>query len=161
MYRKVLVPLDGSKLAECVVEHVKSIATGCQVPTVVLLRVVEPISPPSYFALRHEMDEDTTYRDAKETAEAQAKNYLSEMTERLKAGLKAEGTAVENHIAYGLPADEILNYAEQKQVDLIVMSTHGRSGISRWFSGSVSEKVVRQSLIPVLIVTPRGCRKSK
>ena len=156
MYQKVLVPLDGSKLAECVVEHVKSIATGCQVPTVVLLRVVEPFSPPTYFNLRHEMDEDT-YRDAKETAEAQAKNYLSEMAERLKA----EGIAVEKDMAYGLPADEILNYAEQKQVDLIIMSTHGRSGISRWFSGSVSEKVVRQSLIPVLIVTPRGCRKSK
>ena len=156
MYQKVLVPLDGSKLAECVVEHVKSIATGCQVPTVVLLRVVEPFSPPTYFNLRHEMDEDT-YRDAKETAEAQAKNYLSEMAERLKE----EGIAVENDMAYGLPADEILNYAEQKQVDLIVMSTHGRSGISRWFSGSVSEKVVRQSLIPVLIVTPLGCRKSK
>ena len=87
----------------------------------------------------------------------QAKNYLSEMAGRLKA----EGIAVENDMAYGLPADEILNYAEQKQVDLIVMSTHGRSGISRWFSGSVSEKVVRQSLTPVLIVTPRGCRKSK
>ncbi len=156
MYQKVLVPLDGSKLAECVVEHVKSIATGCQVPTVVLLRVVEPFSPPTYFNLRHEMDEGT-YRDAKETAEAQAKNYLSEMAERLKE----EGIAVENDMAYGLPADEILNYAEQKQVDLIVMSTHGRSGISRWFSGSVSEKVVRQSLIPVLIVTPLGCRKSK
>ena len=157
MYQKVLVPLDGSKLAECVVEHVKSIATGCQVPTVVLLRVVEPISPPAYFNLRHEMDEDTTYRDAKEKAEAEAKSYLSEMAERLKA----EGIAVENDMAYGLPADEILNYAEQKQVDLIVMSTHGRSGISRWFSGSVSEKVVGQSPIPVLIVTPRGCRKSK
>ena len=156
MYQKVLVPLDGSKLAECVVEHVKSIATGCQVPTVVLLRVVEPFSPPTYFSLRHEMDEDT-YRDAKETAEAQAKNYLSEMAERLKE----EGIAVENDMAYGLPADEILNYAEQKQVDLIIMSTHGRSGISRWFSGSVSEKVVRQSLTPVLIVTPLGCRKSK
>ena len=156
MYQKVLVPLDGSKLAECVVEHVKSIATGCQVPTMVLLRVVESFSPPAYFNLHHEMDEDT-YRDATETAEAQAKNYLSEMAGRLKA----EGIAVENDMAYGLPADEILNYAEQKQVDLIIMSTHGRSGISRWFSGSVSEKVVRQSLTPVLIVTPRGCRKSK
>ena len=157
MYQKVLVPLDGSKLAECVVEHVKSIATGCQVPTVVLLRVVEPFSPPTYFNLRHEMETEDTYRDAKEKAEAQAKNYLSEMAERLKA----EGITVENDMAYGLPADEILNYAEQKQVDLIVMSTHGRSGISRWFSGSVTQKVVGQSLIPVLIVPPRGCRKSK
>ena len=147
MYQKVLVPLDGSKLAECVVEHVKSIATGCQVPTVVLLRVVEPISPPGY--LPRGMAEDT-YRDAKETAEVQAKNYLNETAERLKV----EGIAVENDIADGLPADE-------KGVDLIIMSTHGKSGISRWFSGSVAEKVVGRSLIPVLIITPPGCRISK
>jgi nucleotide-binding universal stress UspA family protein len=102
------------------------------------------------------MAEDT-YRDAKETAEIQAKNYLNEMAERLKA----EGIAVETDIADGLPADEILSYAEEKGVDLIVMSTHGRSGVSRWFSGSVVEKVVSQSLIPVLVVTPPGCRISK
>jgi len=151
MYRKILVPMDGSKLAECVVEHVKSIATGCQVPTVVLLRVVEPIGPPGY--LPRGVAEDT-YRDARETAEIQAKDYLNGMAERLKA----EGIAVETDIAVGLPADEILDYAAQNRVDLIVMSTHGRSGISRWWSGSVAEKVVSQSLIPVLIVTPPGCR---
>ncbi len=154
MYQKVLVPLDGSKLAECVVEHVKSIATGCQVPTVVLLQVVEPIGLRGY--LPRGVAEDT-YRDAKETAEIQAKNYLNEMAERLKA----EGIAVETDIADGLPADEILSYAEEKGVDLIVMSTHGRTGVSRWFSGSVVEKVVSQSLIPVLVVTPPGCRISR
>ena len=154
MYQKVLVPLDGSKLAECVVEHVKSIATGCQVPTVVLLQVVEPIGLRGY--LPRGMAEDT-YRDAKETAEIQAKNYLNEMAERLKA----EGIAVETDVADGLPADEILSYAEEKGVDLIVMSTHGRTGVSRWFSGSVVEKVVSQSLIPVLVVTPPGCRISR
>ena len=154
MYQKVLVPLDGSKLAECVVEHVKSIATGCQVPNVVLLRVVEPISPPGY--LPRGIAEDS-YRDARETAEVQAKNYLNEMAERLKT----EGISVETDITDGLPADEILGYAERNQVDLIVMSTHGKSGISRWWSGSVAEKVVSQSLIPVLIVTPPGCRISR
>ncbi len=151
MYQKILVPMDGSKLAECVVEHVKLIATGCQVPTVVLLRVIEPISPPGY--LPRGMAEDA-YRDARETAEIQAKDYLNEIAE----GLKAEGIAVETDIADGLPANEILDYADHNQVDLIVVSTHGRSGISRWWSGSVAEKVVSQSLIPVLIVTPPGCR---
>ena len=151
MYQKILVPMDGSKLAECVVEHVKLIATGCQVPTVVLLRVIEPISPPGY--LPRGVAEDV-YRDARETAEIQAKDYLNEMAE----GLKAEGIAVETDISDGLPANEILDDAGHNQVDLIVVSTHGRSGISRWWSGSVAEKVVSQSLIPVLIVTPPGCR---
>jgi len=128
MYQKVLVPLDGSKLAECVVEHVESIATGCQVPTVVLMQVVEPIGLRGYLPLG--MAEDT-YRDAKETAEIKAKSYLNEMADRLKA----EGIAVETDIADGLPANEILSYAE--------------------------EKVVSQSLIPVLVVTPPGCRISR
>lgn len=154
MYKKVLVPMDGSKLAECVVEHVKSIATGCQVPNVVLLRVVEPIALHGY--LPREVAE-STYRDARDTAEVQAKNYLNEMAERLKA----EGIAVDTDIADGLPADEILRYAEEKGVDLIVISTHGKTGVSRWFSGSVAEKVVSQSFIPVLVVTPPGCRISK
>jgi len=73
----------------------------------------------------------------------------------------AEGIAVETDIGDGLPADEILHYAEDKGVDLIIMSTHGKSGVSRWFSGSVAEKVVSQSFIPVLVVTPPGCRISK
>ncbi len=154
MYQKVLVPMDGSKLAECVLEHVKSIATGCQVPTVVLLRVVEPIALHGY--LPREMAEGA-YRDARETAEIQAKDYLNEKAEKLKA----EGVLVETDITDGLPADEILSYAEEKGVDLIVMSTHGKTGVSRWFSGSVAEKVVSQSLIPVLVVTPPGCRISK
>jgi len=154
MYQKILVPMDGSKLAECVLEHVKSVATGCKVPAVVLLRVIEPISPPGY--LPRAMAEGD-YRDAKETAEVQAKDYLTDIAERMKT----EGIAVETDIAYGLSADEILSYAEQKEVDLIVMSTHGKSGISRWWSGSVAEKVVSQSLMPVLIVTPPGCRISK
>ena len=154
MYQKVLVPLDGSKLAECVVEHVKSIATGCRVPTVVLLRVVEPIGLRGY--MPRGMAEDS-YRDAKETAEIQARNYLKDIAERLKA----EGITIETDIADGLPADEILDYAEHNHFELIIMSTHGKSGISRWWSGSVSEKVVSQSLIPVLMVTPPGCRISK
>ncbi len=154
MYQKILVPLDGSKLAECVVEHVKSIATGCQVPTVVLLRVVEPLILPANLPDKMAVD---AYRDANVEAEDQAKNYLSEMEERLKA----EGIAVETDIADGPPADEILKYAEKNGIDLIVMSTHGRSGVSRWFFGSVTDRVVRQSLTPVLTVTPRGCRIRK
>jgi nucleotide-binding universal stress UspA family protein len=154
MYKKVLVPLDGSKLAECVVEHVKSIATGCQVPNVVLLRVVEPIGIRGY--LPREVAE-SAYRDAKDTAEVQAQTYLNEMAQRLRA----EGIAVDTDVADGLPADEILRYAEVKGVDLIVISTHGKTGISRWFSGSVAEKVVSQSFIPVLVVTPPGCRVVK
>lgn len=154
MYQKILAPLDGSELAECVVEHIKAIAIGCHVPTVVLLRVIEPFNPPGY--LPREVAE-ATYREAKETAEVEAKNYLDHMAKTLSE----EGVAVGTNIVEGLPADEILKYAETEQVDLIVMSTHGRSGVSRWLSGSVADKVLNHSFIPVLIVVPRSCRISK
>jgi len=154
MYQKILVPLDGSKLAECVVEHVKSIATGCQVPTVVLLRVVKPIDVLPEFPDKAIVDD---FLDADKKAHDEAKNYLSEMSEKLKS----EGIAVETDITDGLPAEQILRYAEERGFDLIVMSTHGRSGASRWFFGSVADRVVRQSLTPVLTVTPSGCRIRK
>ena len=133
MYNKILVPMDGSKLAECVLDHVKSVATGCHVPTVPL-RVIEPMNPAGY--LPRGIAEDA-YRDAKETAEVEARDYLIGMAENLKK----DNIAAQTDIAYGLPADEILSYAEQKGVDLIVVSTHGKSGPSRWFSGSVADRV--------------------
>ena len=146
MYKKILAPLDGSKFAECALEHIRAVATGCQVPEVVLLQIIEPI--PSGGRLPSQPTEDMI--------EVQAKDYLSEAAERLRK----EGVAVETDIAYGLPADEILNYSKNNKIDLIVMSTHGRAGISRWAFGSVAERIIRYSLTPVLIVTPRGCRNS-
>jgi len=154
MYKKILAPLDGSKLAECVVDHIKSVATGCHVPAVVLLRVIPPISASGNAP---DAMKESVSQGAREAAEIQAKNYLNEMAENLTA----EGVAVETEIADGAAADEILNYAEENDIDLIIMSTHGKSGLSRWFSGSVADRVIHHSMIPVLIVVPRGCRISR
>ena len=154
MYKSILAPLDGSQLAECVLEHVKAIAIGCQVPEVVLLQVIEHIDHPGYLPTAAS---EQAYHDAKETAEIQSRNYLSKVAD----GLKKEGIAAKVDIAYGLPADEILDFADRNSVGLIVMSTHGRAGITRWVFGSVADRVVRHSISPVLIVTPRGCRASK
>ena len=73
--------------------------------------------------------------------------------------LKADGIAVEIDIAYGGAAEAILDYAKKNKVNLIVMSTHGRSGVSRWFFGSVAERVLRHSVIPVLIIPSFGVRR--
>ena len=59
---------------------------------------------------------------------------------------------VESHARYGHPAEEILDHTEHRKFDLIAMTTHGRSGVGRWLLGSVAEKVVRNSPIPVLVV---------
>ena len=154
MYQKILAPLDGSDFSECSLDHVKAIATGCQVPEVVLLRVVEPIHS-SDVAAYVEAGIDTTLliKDVQQSAET----YIARVAESLsKAGLPAKGVVVT-----GWAADSIMKYAEENGVDLIIMSTHGRSGISRWVMGSITDKVVRSSRIPVLSVSPPGCRTSQ
>jgi len=150
MYQKILAPLDGSELSECSLEHVKAVAIGCQVPEVVLLRVVEPISSQTYAAYAGIGGDWITKLERQDQAEAE--NYLSQMA----ANLSKEGIAVQTVIVSGRPADEILGYASKNQVDLIIMSTHGRAGVSRWVFGSVVERVLRHSAVPVLIVPPPG-----
>jgi len=147
MYQKILAPFDGSEFSECTLEHLRAVATGCQVPEVILLRVVEPV--------RQWMELDEAWhRGDEEKAQAVAKDYLA----KVAADLKKSGVATETAIVSGQPAEVILDYAKQNQVALIIMSTHGRSGVSRWAFGSVADRVLRHSVVPVLIVAPAVCR---
>lgn len=152
MYQRILAPVDGSPLSECSLEHVKAVATGCNVPEVILLRVVEPLSAYAVSALAQANGDLIEQAENVNRAEAQA--YISEMVKKLnKEGIAAKGETV-----YGKADEEILGYPEKNKVDLIIMSTHGKSGISRWAFGSVADRVVRHSRVPVLIVAPPGCR---
>jgi nucleotide-binding universal stress UspA family protein len=151
MYNNVMVPLDGSQFSECSLDHAKAIASGCNVPEVVLLRVVEPISDSDVFltGIRGEV-----VTQVESSRDAEAKEYIFKMVEKLKEeGISAKGDTV-----YGNAAEEILDYAEKNNIDLVIISTHGRSGISRFAFGSVADRVVRHSMVPVLLVTPSGCR---
>jgi len=154
MYKKILVPLDGSEFSECSLEHVRAVAAGCRVPKVVLLRVVEPL--PGVYELGEEWRRNT---EAK--LQVEAKDYLSKVANNLKGDLKKGSVAIETVVVKGNPAYEILEYSKKNQIDLIIMSTHGRSGVSRWVMGSVADRVLRHSLAPVLIVSPAGCRGSE
>jgi nucleotide-binding universal stress UspA family protein len=155
MYKKILAPLDGSELSECSLEHVRAIATGCNVPEVILLRVVEPLSSSTIAALAEAGGKIIT--EVENDAKAEAKDYISRMVQKLNK----EGMAVTGDIVYGGAAEEILDYTKKNQIDLIIMSTHGRSGVSRWAFGSVADKVMRHSTVPVLIASPPGCRISQ
>jgi len=151
MYKKVLVPLDGSEFSECGLEHTKIIAIACNCPEVVFLRVIEP---DPQIADIGGVASESWYRDAQAKTEEEAKNYVTMIADRMKKeGLKAKGVVIK-----GRAADEILEYAENNNIDIIVMSTHGRSGVSRWAMGSVADKVVRHSSIPVLLASPSACR---
>lgn len=153
MYTKILVPLDGSETSECSLPHVKAIALGCGVPDVILLRVVEPI-----FNVEAEVTAKAG-RDLMAQVEEENKENGQAYLNRLVGEFTAEGIHTSAALGYGKPADEIIDFAEKHNVDLIVMCTHGRSGITRWVLGSVAEKVVRHSPVPVLTVSPAG-RKS-
>jgi len=153
MYKKILVPLDGSPFSESSLEHVKAIARGCAVPEVVLLRVMEPIQATDMATFAQTGIDIVPYMNE---IEAVAKSYVDKMVADLqKAGLQAQGIST-----VGRAADTILSYIDQNGVDLVIMSTHGRSGISRWFMGSVADKVVRNSKVPVLLISPPGARIS-
>ncbi|MBI2882057.1 MAG: universal stress protein [Candidatus Tectomicrobia bacterium] len=135
MYKKILVTLDGSKTAEQILPHVE--ALNSQGSEVHLLRV----------ALAHTLPGvDPT--EAQVQVVKEAEEYLS----RVEEGLRGKGLKVESHVRYGHPAEEILDHTEHWKFDLIAMTTHGRTGVGRWLLGSVAEKVVRNSPVPVLVV---------
>jgi nucleotide-binding universal stress UspA family protein len=150
MYNKVLVPLDGSLLSECSLEQVKKL-TAVGISEVILLRVVEPI----------DRDEAVTWAaagyligDIQGRKRDDAEKYMVSVVEKLKQeGISARGEVVE-----GRATETIIDYSEKHQVDLIIISSHGRSGITRWAMGSVADRVASHSTIPVLMVTAPGCK---
>ncbi|MFH1640064.1 MAG: universal stress protein [Chloroflexota bacterium] len=155
MYKKILVPLDGSKLAECVLNHVRTIARGCSVPEVVLFNVATPI-PPDWYADIAPAEDSMAIFKAETDYQAWMKGYFSKIEE----SLKQEGINAKSVLVKGEAADNILDYAGKNGVDLIMMSTHGRSGPARWLMGSVADRVVRHATPPVLVVAPPGCREA-
>ncbi|MFC1913049.1 universal stress protein [Chloroflexota bacterium] len=152
MYKKLLVTLDGSKFAERNLENVRIMAIDCKVPEVILLRVVEP----SETAFRVPGISEEFINKGRELIIDDARNYLA----KIAAKLKKEGIVVETVVVVGLTADKIVEYAENNKVDLIIMNTHGRTGISRWAMGSVADKVIRDCNASVLMSSPRP-RKHK
>jgi nucleotide-binding universal stress UspA family protein len=152
MYNKILVPLDGSKLAECVLPHIEALAKGCQVKEVEFLRVFEPFRMPNSgeFILS---EKDMAKLDAEHKAEAE--KYLQELVKKSHSnGVKTSGTVIKRREGV---AEDLAEYAKKSGADLIVIATHGRSGPSKWVWGSVADRTLRSSCVPVLMVRAPGC----
>jgi nucleotide-binding universal stress UspA family protein len=147
MYKKVLVPLDGSQVAEGVLPWVRDLV-DCTGAEVTLLRVVT--YPPYDYLLT----DPGLVAALRETLEADARAYLH----KIAADLTAHGIEVvaEVCLASGAIADTIIDFAAGSGMDLIAMSTHGRTGPARWFLGSVADRVVRGAKCPVLMYRPLG-----
>jgi nucleotide-binding universal stress UspA family protein len=151
MYNKIMVPLDGSPLSECALEPAKTIVKALGLHELTLFMTVEPADS---MLLRGGFGTQDRIK-AQTQAESAEKDYLA----RIAGRLEAEGLKTDTVVTYGLAGEEILKYAKGAAVDLIIMSSHGRSGISRRLSGSVATKVINHSSIPVLIVPSRSsCR---
>ncbi len=135
MQRSILVPLDGSRVAEQALPQARRIArlTGA---SITLVRVVDAR------ALRHDSF------SAQQAPVLEARDYLR----RAKRRLALDGFAVSSEVYYGDAGEGILSAADQVSADTIVMSSHGRSGVSRVLLGSVTERVVHASATPVLVV---------
>ncbi len=149
MYRKMLVPLDTSEFAECVLVHAKEMATAHSIPEVVLLSVVEPARSVVVAYLGEEFA-----KDAQETNVQGSSQYL----ERTKNVLGLMSSKVTTEVRVGQAAEVILDYIDEAGVDVMVLSSHGRSGVSRWFLGSVAEKLLRNSPVPTFLVPSLACR---
>jgi nucleotide-binding universal stress UspA family protein len=143
MYKRILLSLDGSALAEQALPHAVAQAEHFHAE-LILLKVLEPL------AKSHNISLDAAERVEKATHEL-AREYL----ESIAAGVRGRGISVRVVTVSGNPHEGIVSCAEAEQADLIVISTRGHSGLSRWLIGSVADRVVRGARVPVLLVSAR------
>ena len=151
MYKKIVVPLDGSPLAECVLPHVDALARGCLVNEIIIVRAVEPFQYPTYAGEVTITPAEVERINAGNKLEAE--DYLRKLTDRFKFEKIPTGWEV----LLGVAAERIADYGSKNQADLVVIATHGRSGLSRWVWGSVADRILRSACVPVLMVRAPGC----
>jgi nucleotide-binding universal stress UspA family protein len=147
VYRKAVVPLDGSPAAEAILPFILEIARPLGI-AVTLVRVLEVTPPMAVEGTRYFHAEDL------EARRREAEEYLAP----LAAELRARGVHVDTVVRHGPPSDEILAVALEVGADLIGMTTHGRSGLGRLLFGSVAESVLRHAEVPVFIMRQTTAR---
>ncbi len=143
MVQQMLVGLDGSPLAETILPYVTVLAKGVGAE-VTLLHVVH---------VPEEVQEGERYQIVQpllQQVDTQAQDYLGRVAQQLADA----GLAVKSQVITGDTAAAIVGYAQQKGMDLVALATHGRSGLQRWFHGSVAEKVLHTTQMPLLLIRP-------
>jgi len=150
MQEKILVPLDGSKVGEAALPYVEDLVSKLSPEVqaeVILLQVLYSVSPSK---LGGSEVADIAYTETQmEGNKKNARDYLNQTGE----ALRTKGATVTAKVAVGDASEEIVKAAEEIGANLIAMSTHGRSGLSRWAFGSVTDKVLRRGgRIPVAMI---------
>jgi nucleotide-binding universal stress UspA family protein len=156
MYKKVLVPLDGSELAECALNHVKKLFQDGPKGEIVLLNAVVIEIP--WREINAGEDRSTIafdYTAFKKTYMDKSRKYLAKVQSRLAAeGMNVKTATIEAN----RPSGAITDYADKNGVDLIVIATHGYTGMKMMMLGSIALKVLHESNVPVLLIRPEACR---
>lgn len=164
MYESILVPLDGSRRAEAVLSYALDLAKRCDA-RLILFRAVPAVYQVWRETVPGTMDIAPTgaatgveiaQREVKSRIRA-ARRYLGTVKQRLQRQGVAE---VQTAVAEGDAGAEIIKFAHRENVGLIAIATHGRSGIVRAVMGSVADRVIRQSSMPVLVVRPTDAKTS-
>lgn len=176
MYKKVVVPLDGSKLAEVTLPHLEQIVEGCNIPEILLVSVTEKVKGriPRSQALdgASNVPDNTTNVQIGSTQTGlivsrnfvgiqevpvilgkmakTAFNYLVKIAERLEK----KGFNITINVLVGNPAEEIVRFVEDQGVDLIIMASRGKTGFNRWEMGNIAEKVIRATKASVMLIKP-------
>jgi nucleotide-binding universal stress UspA family protein len=189
MYKKVVVPLDGSKLAELALPHLEEIAKGCSIPEVLLVSVTEPLTgrlpadaevdnyiAPERISTQAEIIIPYTARVAypdssppDQTPNQRVQVTLGKMAKtasdylnKVAEDLEAKGFNVETTVLIGKPAEQIVRYIDEQKADLVVMASAGKSKISRWDMSHIAGKVIKDTRAPVLLVKPApGFKETK
>ncbi len=149
MYEKILVPLDGSKVGEAALPYVEELVSKLSPALKVEVTLFQVVSSLSHWIVAGEASAQIPYTEKEmEQIKRKAMDYLNKAGE----GLRSKGAIVKIKVGIGSAADEIIKAADEINTDLIAMSTHGRSGLSRWAFGSVTDRILRGGNTPVLVV---------
>jgi len=143
MYKKILVPLDGSPLAEMAIPHAEALAKSENAEIIILRVAATPISE----FLTHDPIVTSLII---QNMEKESEDYVHDKV----AMLEKEHIKVTGITRDGPVPDTILDVADEMYADVITMSTHGRTGLSCWLMGSVADKVVHHAHIPVMLIHP-------
>jgi nucleotide-binding universal stress UspA family protein len=158
MYERILVPLDGSKVGEAAMPYVEDLVSKLSPATKVEVTLFQVVSTQYHWVVAGEATARVPYTDKEmEQIKRKATSYLN----KAGKGLKSKGAVVKCKVEVGKAAEEILKATGDINADLVAMSTHGRSGLGRWAFGSVTDKVLRAGVAPILIIrVPRELEKT-
>jgi len=149
MYERILVPLDGSKVGEAALPYVEELVAKLALDTKVEVTLLQVISSLAHYIVAGEASAPIPYTEREiEQIKKKATDYLDKAGE----GLRSKGVIVKTEVATGKAAEQIIKVTEEIKADLVAMSTHGRSGLSRWAFGSVTDKLLHAGNVPVLVV---------